>query len=376
MKPFKQRSRCASKFGSSKPVKGRESRVDRAARPMLEALESRVLLTSVPGWSGTVTSVSYPTIIVNQPVVLTATVAATSGGTPTGTVAFISGNEILGFGTLSGGVATAVTTGFPQGNVPLVAVYEGDANFGGSASVAANETVDQTNNLAGGLQEGTTQAGSGNTPAADGNTLSVHYTGYLTNGTVFDSTAIEGGSDFVFTLGRGQVIAGWDEGLVGMDVGETRTLIIPPSLGYGSSGQGSIPPNATLIFTVTLDQFVPPRLAVADANGGNAIVDGGTPSGTNGTDFGTITVGQSSGTITYDLSAANQAPLNFTGAVTVTGNNPGDFILTQPTTSNGQTTMTLTFHPSATGQRTAIITIPTTDQLYPNFTFEVVGVGA
>jgi len=88
--------------------------------------------------------------------------------------------------------------------------------------------------------------------AQTGNTLSVSYVGTLTNGTVFDSTAKDGGQPFSFKLGAGQVIKGWDEGLVGMKVGGERKIVIPPALGYGSQATGSIPANSTLIFDVTL----------------------------------------------------------------------------------------------------------------------------
>jgi FKBP-type peptidyl-prolyl cis-trans isomerase len=83
-------------------------------------------------------------------------------------------------------------------------------------------------------------------------TVSVHYTGWLTNGSKFDSS-LDRGELFVFNLGIGQVIRGWDEGVEGMRVGGKRQLVIPPSLGYGASGAGtSIPPNATLIFEIEL----------------------------------------------------------------------------------------------------------------------------
>ena len=82
--------------------------------------------------------------------------------------------------------------------------------------------------------------------------VQVHYTGKLDDGTVFDSS-VPRGEPFVFTLGQRQVIQGWEEGILGMLVGETRILTIPPALAYGSSGAGDIiPPNATLIFDVQL----------------------------------------------------------------------------------------------------------------------------
>ena len=88
--------------------------------------------------------------------------------------------------------------------------------------------------------------------AKNGDTVSVHYTGYLTNGQVFDSS-IGRGQPIEFVLGIGGVIKGWDQGVLGMKVGEKRKLSIPSDLGYGSAGAGgSIPPDATLIFEVEM----------------------------------------------------------------------------------------------------------------------------
>ena len=83
--------------------------------------------------------------------------------------------------------------------------------------------------------------------------LTVHYTGKLEDGTVFDSSKNPGRDPFRFTVGVGQVIQGWDKGFVGMKIGGTRTLTIPSEMGYGARGAGdAIPPNATLIFEVEL----------------------------------------------------------------------------------------------------------------------------
>ncbi len=88
-------------------------------------------------------------------------------------------------------------------------------------------------------------------PVAAGANLSMHYTGTLTDGTKFDSSR-DRGQPFHFTLGGGQVIAGWDEGIVGMKVGELRKLTIAPEKGYGPMAIGPIPPNSTLVFEVEL----------------------------------------------------------------------------------------------------------------------------
>ena len=100
-----------------------------------------------------------------------------------------------------------------------------------------------------GLQVATTQAGSG-VGAANYDGLKVNYTGYLLDGTKFDSSLNTGRTPFEFTLGVGSVITGWDEGMLGIKVGEKRVLIIPSDLAYGSSGTTGIPGNSILIFEV------------------------------------------------------------------------------------------------------------------------------
>ena len=89
--------------------------------------------------------------------------------------------------------------------------------------------------------------------ATTGKQVTVHYTGWLTDGTQFDSSKTSG-QPFSFVLGSGSVIPGWDQGVAGMKVGGKRKLIIPPALAYGEqgAGNGAIPPNATLVFEVEL----------------------------------------------------------------------------------------------------------------------------
>lgn len=100
------------------------------------------------------------------------------------------------------------------------------------------------------LEIKTIQEGAGERIVKNGDTISVHYTGKLIDGTVFDSS-VSRGVPFEFTIGQGMVIQGWEQGFLGAKVGEKRTLTIPAELGYGAQGAGGvIPPNATLIFDV------------------------------------------------------------------------------------------------------------------------------
>lgn len=121
----------------------------------------------------------------------------------------------------------------------------------GCNSPAAANTTGKEVTLSDGLKFTDDTVGTG-AEAQTGKTASVHYTGWLTDGTKFDSSK-DRGQPFSFPIGGGRVIKGWDEGVLGMKVGGKRTLIIPPELGYGARGAGGvIPPNATLKFEVEL----------------------------------------------------------------------------------------------------------------------------
>jgi FKBP-type peptidyl-prolyl cis-trans isomerase FkpA len=124
------------------------------------------------------------------------------------------------------------------------------------ASVPGPETFGQYEQYKDGQSAlfGDIEVGSGN-EAISGKKVAVYYKGWLTNGTLFDQS--RPGEDgqlqpFVFTLGAGQVIKGWEQSVAGMKVGGTRRLIIPPSVGYGAQAQGNIPANSVLIFDVQL----------------------------------------------------------------------------------------------------------------------------
>jgi peptidylprolyl isomerase len=140
------------------------------------------------------------------------------------------GSLIAGIALLVGGVAALVA-----GIVVLVIALTDDSG-GGTATVTDS-----------GVQITDTASGYG--PEAEaGDVVTVHYTGTLADGTQFDSSV--GGEPFAFILGAGQVIPGWDEGVQGMQVGDKRTLVIPPDLAYGETGSGPIPPNATITFDI------------------------------------------------------------------------------------------------------------------------------
>lgn len=118
-----------------------------------------------------------------------------------------------------------------------------------AAQTAAESTAESTAATA--LKMEDLKVGTG-AEAVAGKTVSVHYTGWLTDGKKFDSS-LDRGQPFEFQLGAGQVIQGWDKGVAGMKVGGKRKLTIPSDMGYGARGAGGvIPPNATLVFEVEL----------------------------------------------------------------------------------------------------------------------------
>ena len=141
--------------------------------------------------------------------------------------------------------------------VTIALAKSGTAQKSTTTKKAANTTAGGPTKVTGpgtktasGLEYWDIKAGTGAT-ANKGQSVKVHYTGWLTNGKKFDSSV--GGNPFQFTLGAGQVIKGWDEGVAGMKVGSKRQLRIPPDLAYGANGYPPvIPPNSTLVFDVEL----------------------------------------------------------------------------------------------------------------------------
>jgi FKBP-type peptidyl-prolyl cis-trans isomerase FkpA len=122
-----------------------------------------------------------------------------------------------------------------------------------AASMTFTGVPTDTIKTASGLQIKDVAVGTG-PEAKSGDKVLVHYTGWLTDGTKFDSSV--GNSPFTVTVGNGNVIKGWDEGLVGMKVGGKRILVIPPELGYGAQGSPpTIPADATLVFLIELEEI-------------------------------------------------------------------------------------------------------------------------
>ncbi len=135
--------------------------------------------------------------------------------------------------------------------VAIAACSDKDAKPSGEVKPAAAVAPASAVTTPSGLSYVDLVVGNGPQPTS-GKPVKVHYTGWLENGTKFDSS-VDRGEPFVFTVGAGEVIPGWDEGVLTMKVGGKRRLIVPSQLGYGAAGAGGvIPPNATLIFEVEL----------------------------------------------------------------------------------------------------------------------------
>ena len=163
-------------------------------------------------------------------------------------VAACGGDVANGVDTSGGGASPGTQSAAPSnpcsggtGSDPSVTTNGAADNFSEGASAAPV-------GAAGGLQYVDLAPGAG-TPIAVGQCITMQYTGWLADGTKFDSSKDRTGG-FPVAIGTGQVIKGWDQGIPGMKLGGRRRLIIPPSLGYGATANGKIPANSTLIFLV------------------------------------------------------------------------------------------------------------------------------
>ncbi len=150
-------------------------------------------------------------------------------------------------------LAALLLAGCEAGGEPAEGVAEGGTGAPAEVPYAPelDVSIDEMTRLPSGVYYEDMGEGGGAT-AAPGDRVAVHYTGWLPDGTKFDSSR-DRGQLFVFRVGAGEVIEGWDQGVTGMRVGGRRKLVIPPELAYGQEGAGGvIPPNSTLVFDVEL----------------------------------------------------------------------------------------------------------------------------
>lgn len=144
---------------------------------------------------------------------------------------------------------TSITPEAATQSASVIVVGDGEAQDQNALAGALYESMAGTNTMQKVVIDDVKLGGGAE--AVVGKTVRVHYVGRLENGQEFDSSK-KRGVPFEFTLGEGMVIAGWEEGILGMKEGGERTLVIPPQFGYGDRAVGPIPPNSTLLFTVEL----------------------------------------------------------------------------------------------------------------------------
>jgi FKBP-type peptidyl-prolyl cis-trans isomerase len=264
----------------------------------------------------------------------------------------------------------------------------------GVATTTTNVTLADPNNtsqtLTYPLQIATTTKGTG-IAAINGTYLSVNYTGYLLNGNSFDSSvdpAFGHVAPFSFALGTGQVIQGWEKGMLGIKPGETRWLFIPAGLGYGNSTQNAnIPAGSTLIFKVSA---VSESLPMVSLYGNSTFIKPGdtTPATADFTDFRFVSttadavIGTANSNRTFYIvnNATGSVAILGASPITISGPNAADFtVMTAPTTTNVQggsyTPFTINFVPHGTGTRTATITVTVNDGTRTTYAFTVKGQG-
>jgi FKBP-type peptidyl-prolyl cis-trans isomerase FkpA len=268
----------------------RRSRSASAVSFAIETLEGRMVLSGISTagalHQGTVevaaqtfkkaateTTLAVSAGTLGQPITFHVTVrAAASAGSPQGTVNIVDHGNVIESLTLSPTTTTSAKSATSDATATLTQQPGGSAYFFGKHAVSAvfvpsgsfskstankSFTVGQPafTALAGGVKVATIVPGTG-AGIQSGQTANVYYTGYLaTNGKIFDDSVNDGGTPFSFLVGAGQVIPGFDAGTVGMQVGETRIVRIPPAEAYGSAANGLIPANSTLIFVLTLESI-------------------------------------------------------------------------------------------------------------------------
>lgn len=252
-----------------------------------EALESRLVMTASPLHQGAAqvaaahgshSTATHMTLAVSagtlgQPITFTATVrASASAGSPKGSVTIFDRGQAVASLPVAPTSSPDPRYAYSQGTVTLTTPAGGIGYFFGKHSVTARFTplngvakstghatftVNQPayKTLSGGVKVATIASGTG-PQIQSGQKANMLYTGYLAKGgKVFDDSLAHGGKPFSFKVGAGQVVPGFDTGTLGMQVGESRIIQIPPSQGYGNHKTGPIPANSTLVFVVTLDSI-------------------------------------------------------------------------------------------------------------------------
>jgi hypothetical protein len=227
--------------------------------------------------AGTATTIAVSAGTLGQPITFTVTVrAAAAAGAPTGTINLVYKKTVVETLTLAPATSTNAKYAISQANYTLTAELGGGALYIGKQGIGANylptgafskSKVSANFNvakptytaLANGVKYETIIPGSG-AGIQNGQYAEMLYTGYLAkSGKIFDDSVNHESngvvSPFQFQVGAGQVIAGFDEASVGMEVGESRLVLIPPAEGYGKKKNGSIPGNSTLLFEITLQSF-------------------------------------------------------------------------------------------------------------------------
>jgi hypothetical protein len=265
-----------------------------SGRPTIETLENRTLLSGAASAvvnagsavertavevaakpvkkAPTKTTLAVSAGTLGQPVTFDVTVRApVAAGSPAGTVNIIDRGNVIETITLSPTTSTNPKYAFSEGAITLTQPPGGSAYYFGNHAVRATfipaglfnkssagkafKVSKPVYTITAGIAYETIATGSG--PAIQtGQTANSLYTGYLAkNGHIFDDSINDGGSTLPYQLGAGSVIYGFDQGTLGMQVGETRIILIPPAAGYGKTANGPIPANSTLIFVVTLESI-------------------------------------------------------------------------------------------------------------------------
>jgi FKBP-type peptidyl-prolyl cis-trans isomerase len=250
-------------------------------------------------------------------------------------------------------------------------------------SFAIQGTGVRSSNLGQNLGSAVVQAGTG-LGAVKGTKLSIDYTGYFTNGIVFDSSVPDpqnpGHAPSQVTLGTGNVIQGWQKGLLGIKARETRILFIPAALAYGAAGKpGSavaIPPNSPLIFVVTaLSDSAPPSLVVsANVNGADQAIALGekNPSVLDGTLAATDAGYVDPLYFTFKLTNGGGGAL-ISFATRLSGPNSSTFSVTQPTIDNSGNfaSFNVIYNPAKVGTQSVVVHVASNDPATPDFIFTV-----